>query len=244
MDLKEYRVMFEVEDSLWWYGGMEAITRAVIERFYPRGAGLRILDTGCGTGGALRYLADYGKVIGLDLSHFALELSRKRAQPAVVCSSCTEIPFPSESFDLVTFIDLLPMLQCADDETALREAFRMLAPGGRLFLRAAAYNWLRGAHDRAWDVQYRYTLDELADKASRVGLVIEHASYANMWLLPVAIFKRSLERFFSFQNGSDLTVNVGPLNGVLRTVLSSEAGWVANRHLPFGLSIVMMARKP
>lgn len=244
MELEEYRVMFQVEETLWWYCGMQAITRAVIERYYPRGAGLQILDTGCGTGGALSYLSDYGTAIGLDLSHFALELSRQRAQPAVVCSSCTEIPFPSASFDLVTFIDLLPMLQCADDETALGEAFRMLVPGGRLFLRAAAYNWLRGAHDRAWDVQYRYTLTELADKASRVGLVVEHASYANMWLLPIAIFKRSLERFFSFHNGSDLTVNVGPLNGILRTVLASEARWVAHHHLPFGLSIVMMARKP
>lgn len=244
MDLEEYRVMFQVEETLWWYSGMQAITRAVIERYYPRGAGLRILDTGCGTCGALSYLSDYGTAIGLDLSHFALELSRTRARPIVVCSSCTAIPFPAESFDLVTFIDLLPMLQQTDDENALREAVRMLVPGGRLFIRAAAYNWLRGTHDRVWNVQYRYTLGELADKARRAGLVIEHSSYANMWLLPIAIVKRSLERFFSFHSGSDLTVDVGPLNGVLKTVLASEASWVAKHRLPFGLSIIIMARKP
>lgn len=244
MDPREYQVMFEVEDSLWWYQGMETITRAVIERYYPRGVGLRILDTGCGTGGALRYLADYGDVIGLDLSPLALELARQRAPYAVVGSCCTEMPFPSASFDLVTFIDLLPMLQQTEDEIALSEAFRLLVPGGRLFLRAAAYNWLRGAHDRAWDVHHRYTLRELVDKTQRAGLVVEYSSYANMWLLPIAIFKRLLERWISLQSGSDLTVKVGPLNGIFRAILASEANWIAQRHLPCGLSIVMMARKP
>jgi hypothetical protein len=32
----EYRVMFQVEDTLWWYKGMEAISRAILERYYTR----------------------------------------------------------------------------------------------------------------------------------------------------------------------------------------------------------------
>jgi SAM-dependent methyltransferase len=244
MDLKEYCVLFEVEDTLWWYQGMETITRAVIERFYARGSTLRILDVGCGTGGALRYLADYGTVLGIDLSHFALTLSRQRAPFAVACSCCTELPIPAGAFDLVTLIDLLPMLEGADDEMALGEAFRVLVAGGRLFLRAAAYDWLRGAHDRAWEVRHRYALSELTEKVCHAGFVIEHTSYANMWLLPVAIIKRSFDRIFPVQNGSDLTVNVGPLNGIFKAILSSEARWVAHHSLPFGLSIVMMARRP
>jgi hypothetical protein len=38
---EEFQIMYQVEDTLWWYRGMEAIPWRVIERFYPHGEGLR-----------------------------------------------------------------------------------------------------------------------------------------------------------------------------------------------------------
>jgi len=73
MDPIEYTIMYQVEDSHWWYRGMEHITRAIIERWYPREPQLHILDVGCGTGAAaVNYLQDYGEVTCFDVAEEAV----------------------------------------------------------------------------------------------------------------------------------------------------------------------------
>ncbi|MCS6909367.1 MAG: class I SAM-dependent methyltransferase [Anaerolineales bacterium] len=245
MKLEEYEIMFRVEDTLWWYRGMQAITRALIERTYSRGAGLKILDAGCGTGAAISYLADYGTVTGLDFMPLAVRLAQRRAHTRLVCGSVLELPFASASFDLVTSLDVLPMLDARmqRDVAALNEMARLLKVGGRLLVRVAAYDWLRGAHDRLWDVQHRYTLAEMRTKLERVGLTVEHGTYANMWLFPLAALKRLSEPLFPNQEQSDIALSAGLFNGVLAAILASEASLAARRALPFGLSLIMVAQK-
>ena len=81
-------------------------------------------------------------------------------------------------------------------------------------------------------------------KLKRSGLTPVRLSYANMFLFPVAVAKRLSERLFSpHQTGSDLTLDPGPLNGVLRSILSAEAPLVSTVGLPFGLTVVALARK-
>jgi SAM-dependent methyltransferase len=242
--LHEYETMFRVEDGLWWYVGMRAITRALVERNYPRGSGLRILDAGCGTGANVSCLSAYGTVTGIDLVRYALNFARRRGHRRLGAASVAALPFASGVFDLVVSFDVLTMLPAEVEPRALPEMTRLLAPGGRLILRAAAYDWLRGAHDRLWDVQHRYAPGELRRNLERAGLVVEHLSFANMWLFPLAALKRLSERFFAAQTDSDLTLSAGPLNGLLAAILASEGRWIARRSLPFGLSLMTVARKP
>lgn len=244
MNLAEYDLMFQVEDTLWWYRGMEAITRAMLECAYPRGGRARVLDCGCGTGAALRYLSDYGPVTGIDLEPYALSLARRRQPQALAVASTVQLPFVSASFDVVASLDVLPMLPPPADEHALAEMARVTRPGGHVLVRAAAYNWLRGAHDRIWQVRQRYGLAELRAKLTRAGLQVEHISHANMWLFPLAALKRLAEPLFPEQNHSDLGVTLGAFNAPLAVLLASEAPWVARARLPFGLTLIALARRP
>jgi SAM-dependent methyltransferase len=240
---EEYRVMYQAEDTLWWYQGMESITRSVLEGIYGRRSGLNILDAGCGTGAAMGYLADFGVVTGVDLSEHALHFSRERGRARLTRGSVVHLPFRSGTFDLVTSFDVL----CSngiDDEQALQEFNRVLVPEGRVILRLPACNWLRGAHDAAVDVHHRYSAGEINAKTARAGFAVDRISHANMWLFPLAVLKRWSEKFLPRQNGSDLTLNVGPLNGLFRRVLTSEARFVAGSGLPFGLTVVVVGRKP
>lgn len=243
MNLEEYKVMYQVEQTLWWYRGMRTIARAILDEYCRTGQEITILDTGCGTGNGMVYMRDYGTIVGLDHLYYALALAQQRNVSLLSCGSVTALPFKPASFDVVTSWDVLPMLSGDQDQQFLHEAARVLVPGGRLFVRVAAYDWLRGAHDRAWDVVHRYSAQELRAKIAQTRMMIEHLSYANMWLLPLAIIKRSLEPFFSPQNGSDLTLDVGPLNELFAFILSSEAKLVARHSLPLGLSIVAVAVK-
>ncbi len=246
MNPEEYAIMYQVEDHHWWYRGMARITRAVLNRWYRPGAGLRILDAGCGTGGAMAsYLRDYGEVTGFDFAGEALHFCRMRGVVPLARASVVEIPFANESFDLVVSFDVICEQAVRDDLAALREFYRLLVPGGRVLLRLPAYNWLRGRHDVAVHTRHRYTRGEIAQRLREAGFRVEHLSYANMVLFPAALIKRMADRLLSRQEGpSDLAVNVGPLNGLLGAVLSAEAPLVARRGLPFGLTVVAFGHKP
>jgi SAM-dependent methyltransferase len=242
---EEYELMYCMEDSLWWYRGMQAITRAVLERCYRPGSGLRIADLGCGTGATTAFLARYGTVTGVDVEQLALRLARQRGLARLARASVTCLPLPAASFDLVTCFDVLVMLERAAEACALAEIARVLKPGGRLLVRVAAHDWLRGAHDRAWAVQHRYDARELGARLAGAGLRPEHVSHANLWLFPVAAAKRLAEQWLvPTSDRSDLAYNFGGANGLLARVLASEAGLVAGPGLPLGLSLYALARKP
>lgn len=76
----EYELMYRVEGRHWWYCGMASISRALMDRWYQASGALRILDAGCGTGGAATsFLAAYGHVTGLDLSAHAMHFCHLRS---------------------------------------------------------------------------------------------------------------------------------------------------------------------
>ena len=244
MQLSEFELMHRLEDRQWWYRGMRAITRAVLHRHYQPGADLRILDAGSGTGANLEMLAAYGCVTGVDLEAYALHFAAGRGQPRLAQASITGLPFAAASFDLVTSFDVLVMLDQTAEAQALAELARVLRPDGRLVLRLAANDWLRGAHDRTWQVVRRYEAVGLRALLTRAGLVVEQMSYANMWLFPLAVAKRLAEPLVPPLAKSDLNYDLGPLDSAFAAILSSEAPLVAGPGLPFGLSLFAVARKP
>ena len=241
MNPEEYEIMYHVEDTHWWYRGMAQITRRVLARWYAPGADLRILDAGCGTGAAMTsYLAEYGQVTGFDFAPAALHFCRQRGATRLACASIMEIPFPDRSFDVVTSFDVLCERAVSDDGAALRELRRVLALGGRLVLRLPAFAWMRGHHDEAVHIRHRYTRGEIAERLRQAGFTAAHLSYANTLLFPVAWIKRAVERIVPPRGASDLTLEVGRLNGLLAKILAAEAPFVAGPGLPFGLTVVVV----
>jgi ubiquinone/menaquinone biosynthesis C-methylase UbiE len=96
-----------------------------------------LLDAGCGTGAVSRELARRlagGKVIGIDPSPVFLASARKLASDlpnlSFIEGDCRSLPYESESFDAVFFHTTLSHVPSPDK--ALREAFRILRPGGTL----------------------------------------------------------------------------------------------------------------
>lgn len=245
MDREEYAIMFQAEDHHWWYQGMARITRALLGRWYLPGQGLRILDAGCGTGGAMTgYLAEYGEVTGFDFSEDALRFCRLRGAGRLVRASAMDIPFRNRTFDLVASFDVLCEQKVTHEMSALEEFHRVLEWGGRLILRLPAYDWLRGRHDRAVHIRRRYSRQEAAALLFQAGFRDIHLSYANTILFPIALAKRLGERLRHARPArSDLTLRLGPFNGLLLSILASEAQLVAAWGLPFGLSIVAVGRK-
>lgn len=244
MRKEEYEIMYHVEDHHWWYLGMKRITCELLDETFGKNPHLNILDAGCGTGAGMEYLAKYGTVTGVDLSTEALRFCQKRNRGRLVRASVIDLPYPDNTFDLITSFDVLCEQDVPNDEQVLREFMRVLKPEGWILLRLPAYAWMRGKHDEAVYIAHRYTVHELKQKLQRAGFGDGQFSYANTFLFPIAAMKRFSERFIPIgQKGSDLTLDAGLMNGIFKTILSAEAPLVSSTGLPFGLTAVAMARK-
>ena len=245
MELEEYEIMYKAEGRHWWYLGMAAITRGVLDRYIGRDKRLSILDAGCGTGAVMGYLQDYGVPTGVDLSPEALRFCSSRQMPRICQASITGLPFSDETFDLITSFDVLSEAGPVKDEQGLDEFLRVLKAGGHLLLRLPAYSWLRGQHDERVHTRRRYSRRELKSILPAHGFEIVKASYVNTALFPLAVGKRLSERIWKpSRKGSDLTLSTGLLNSVFKALLSAEAPFVRTTSLPFGLTLLVLARKP
>jgi len=244
MELSEYQTMYEAEDGHWWYRGMERITVSMLSQLYPSPPHLRILDAGCGTGGAMRFLLPFGTVTGCDISPAGLALCRRRSLPRLGQASVNGLPFPDASFDLVTSFDVLYHRAVTDHHAALLEFWRVLRPGGRLLLRLPAYEWLRRYHDEVVHTGRRFTSRGLSRDLAAAGFVVERLTYANTFSLPVAILQSVLEKRLPPRKRP--TLHRGPAwqNGLFTRLLYLEAWWLRTHSLPFGLTVAGVARKP
>jgi len=106
---------------------------AVFSEMVPGGRIGRLLDVGCGTGQSRQVYAERaGGYVGIDLSLEALSRARRKA-PSERWSQADamRLPFADGSMDVVAFSSVLHHIP--DPAPALREARRVLKPGGRAF---------------------------------------------------------------------------------------------------------------
>lgn len=244
MEPGEYRTIFAVEKRHWWYVGMTHITMTLLAALYPGRDDLEILDAGCGTGGAMTNLARLGRVTGCDLSALALDFGRQQNLSRLAQSTVTQLPFPANHFDLVTSFDVLYHRAVGDYRSALAEFYRVLKPGGRLFLRLPAYNWLRSGHDTIIHTARRFNRQEVEQALSSQHFAIEKISYVNTLLFPLALIKRLSEQLFpDHPPSSDVQLNPSWQDALLANCLKAEARWLSRYNLPFGLTVLAIGRK-
>lgn len=237
--------MFALEDTLWWFLGMRRASIVLLDKYLgSKTPDLCILDAGCGTGGMLETLQRYGRTFGVDSSPEALLLGRQRAAAPLVRANVCRLPFASESIDVVTSLDVIYHQDVSSDDEALREMARVLRPRGLLLIRVPALNLPRGRHDVAVHARRRYERGDLEKRLVQTGFAPEFVSYLNCLLLPLAVLRRGLERTFRpSRRGSEVEPIATWLNSALYKILATEANWIRARTLPFGLSLVAMARK-
>lgn len=101
----------------------------------PRG---RLLDVGCGYGIWLNYLAlrypDL-QMIGIDIDSRKLNGARRSRDPRLVFQHAPLDAFPAQSFDCITFVDVLYLMDLDTRHKLLSLAARALVPGGTLLVK-------------------------------------------------------------------------------------------------------------
>src|SRR5947208_10726643 len=161
MESIEYQRMFQLEDHHWWFQGRIHLMRRMVEKYSPQGLKRqpRLLDLGCGTGLFVTEQNRNKLAFGLDFSKEALKFTRTRGAAGLVCADSQMMPFESESFDIVTAFDLIEHVE--RDDALIAEAYRVLRPGGVLFVAVPAHPYLLGEHDDALHHKRRYGWSQL-----------------------------------------------------------------------------------
>lgn len=115
-------------DSMFLIKPHAELVRAVARHLDPSAL---VLDAGCGSGRI--GLDTEARVIGLDFSSTMLATASRRESAVVQASLVGAIPFADASFDQAVSINVLYALGDQYEQT-LRELYRILKPGGQLFL--------------------------------------------------------------------------------------------------------------
>jgi SAM-dependent methyltransferase len=95
--------------------------------------GAKVLDVGCGKGFFVKALIDRGLCAkGIDISKTAVSYAQDVLRVPVSVDSITDLVNRSEQYDIVTLWATIEHL--ADPISTLQDIFKVLSPGGRLFL--------------------------------------------------------------------------------------------------------------
>jgi SAM-dependent methyltransferase len=120
-----------------------------------------VLDVAAGTGRVALAFARLGcQIVAVDAAIPMLNELRRKApgdEVQVVAGEGARLPFAKDHFDAVIFARTLYLM--SDWRTALREAYGLLKPGGRLL-----HEWGNGEADEAW-VQIREKARTLFQRA-------------------------------------------------------------------------------
>lgn len=181
----------------------------------------RVLDVGCNVGALLQGFAElnpFAQLAGVDVNAAAVTAARNRVPHAdIQLVSGTRLPFPDDTFDCVTCIEVLEHIPSTARRSSLAEMCRVLAPGGQLIVRcphAGLFAWLdvanlrhrfpdfyrkvigRGLRDEAYpagteDIVWHqhFTVEEL-HALMPDNLSLEHLKFGGLFLFPLTDWLR------------------------------------------------------
>lgn len=243
MDVALYREMYNLEDGHWWFRGRRAIILDTLKRFCGSSRGT-LLDVGLGTGrNAREFLTSGFMVEGLESSPEAIMFTRTTLPDLPIVQDFFPSPsVPQNKYTALTMLDVLEHID--DDVAALRAARDALVPGGTLLITVPAFQFLWTPHDELAHHKRRYCRSELQEKLKQAGLELQFVSYFNFFLFaPIAIVRLLSLVFRKQSTTSDFSRTPAFLNSFFSRVFGSERFLLRYTTLPFGVSLIAVAKR-
>lgn len=228
------------QPDYWWYRARSELLRIVMEPHVGRPE--RVLDVGSADGPSVDWLRGHGRRVAMDLDPRGLA-------PGDVCGSALALPFASGTFDVVAAFDVVE--HCAPEADALAEVSRVLAPGGRLLMSVPAYTWAWTSFDDLNHHHRRYTRGRARAAVVSAGFEVVRSSYAFAGTFPFFAADRLRTRVRERRRPPapvEGPPSLPPVSALVERVLLDatrlDRRVLPGRDLPFGSSVLVVARKP
>jgi SAM-dependent methyltransferase len=251
MDPTFYESYYRHETTHWWFRWRFDLIGDVMKSL-PRNGRKRILEAGSGTGQMLKMLEKHGDAAGIDISPQAIRYARARGVKQLIQGSISALPFKADAFDCVLALDVIEHVD--DDIGILTKLFDVVKPGGYLVVTVPAYKILWSEHDEINQHKRRYRAGDLSSLIKDAGFDLHRVTYCNTALfLPVLAMRKAKNLLRTVRRArgtdhdgldSDLDEYPGPINTALYWLMKGETKLMRHVNLPFGVSILAVARRP
>ena len=242
MDRQAYDRMRVLQADHWWFRGKRTILKGLIGALdLPKPA--KVLEVGCGPGGNLPMLQAFGEVTGLEPDEDSRAFAQADTGVTVVGGLLPDgLPFAPESFDLIAAFDVIEHVD--EDQASVTALAALLKPGGYMATTVPAHPWMWSAHDALHHHKRRYTLSPYRKLFETAGLEVVKASPFNTLLFPPIAAVRLIKSLLKAKGADDDAMPPRPINALLAGLFGAELGWLKHAPLPFGVSILLLARRP
>jgi SAM-dependent methyltransferase len=222
------------EDNWWWAKARREIVQKCIEGVITRDA--NILEIGAGYGAMTNMLSNFGTVVAIEPYADAVAYLEEQLKISTYHGTFESFA-ETDKYDLVTGFDVLEHIE--DDRKALSKMATLVNEGGFLVLTVPAYKYLWNRHDEINHHYRRYSKKELVSKIP-ANLSVKKVSYFNTFLFPLAI----VDKLVLSRNKRSYSLDPNRLvNNFLYRIFAAEKAALRFFNLPFGLSILLIAKK-
>lgn len=208
------------------------------------------VDVGAGSGVVARHLSAAGLPVATIEPHPAgAVVAAQRGIVASFCGDLASLQLPDSSIAALGAFDVIEHIE--EPGALLAEVRRVLRPDGHFLITVPAYRWLWSAHDD-WNGHFeRYTTRRLAAVLADASLTLTEHSYLFSPLVAPAYLVRVLGRRFQKERSADemagyvegaLDPSLPLVDRTIRTLLAFERRIMRRRRIPFGTSLLGVAR--
>jgi SAM-dependent methyltransferase len=243
-DLTNAELLMAADRRHWWFRSKAALVARALARSEPaRPLAERpvLVDVGAGAGGVTSRLGwDAADVVVVEGNADLVGCAHRAYGFHGVRASVDGLPLASEHVAVVCFLDVLEHLD--EPGRALAEAWRVLAPGGRVVVNVPGHQWLWSSADEALGHVRRYTRADLRAVLERQGFEVRVLTHVFSWLVPPVWATRRLNRSGQPELGLDRTAR--PIDRAAAALTRLERSLVGRVSVPLGTSVLCVGEKP
>ena len=224
------QTLYLEQNGHFWFRARKNIIINLFKIYIEKLEKINILDVGSLDGFVSEGLSEFGNIMLADKS------PEKSGNKNTIYCDIESGEGLSKENDVVLALDVLEHIE--NDEIALLNIGNSLKKNGLLFLTVPAYDFLYSKHDELHGHKRRYTLQVLKSKVKKAGFYVEKISYFNTLLfIPILLFR------IIFKQEDNLKMQAQIINKLLFNIFNFENVLLRYLNLPFGLSILLIARR-
>jgi SAM-dependent methyltransferase len=210
-----------------------------------------IMEIGCSSGYFIKDLLttfNDSIVVGVDVIKKPLfELARTLPGVPLIRFDLLKCPLPDKSVDVLIMLNVLEHIE--DDLEALKNAFKLLKPGGFLIIEVPAGRFLYDSYDAELHHFRRYSSKELTCKLVNTGFTLVRKSHLGFLIFPAFVLVKLLNKIIShFKRHNSQIVRdqavASSKSKLLSWIMNFESNYLGNFSLPFGIRVLTVACKP